>query len=222
MTLLQKTGLLLSVVLPSLLFTGTALADYQIGSPNEETTVQITVSTGRLAGFGFTTVGAGTIETAEICLGNGATTIPISIRTNNAGEPSSTEIGTGEIAGPTDPAARYTVTFDTPVTVDASTQYWLVVEGDASNPQPCGEGGTTNGSFPVEFDQGSGYATSNMVPNMVVFVTEGGGGGGTTSTSTATTTLINNPNQDLFNGLVLFFGVFWFVVWFFKRPYDNE
>jgi len=43
-----------------------------------------------------------------------------------------------------------------------------------------------------------------------------------TPSATTTTTLINNPNQDLFNGLVLFFGVFGFLVWFFKRPYDNQ
>jgi len=49
-----------------------------------------------------------------------------------------------------------------------------------------------------------------------------GGDSGSSTTTSATTTLINNPNQDLFNGLVLFFGVFWFVVWFFKRPYDNQ
>jgi len=36
------------------------------------------------------------------------------------------------------------------------------------------------------------------------------------ASSTATTTPINDPNRDFFNGMVLFFGGLWFVVWLFK------
>jgi len=54
------------------------------------------------------------------------------------------------------------------------------------------------------------------------------GGGATTSpsaaaTSTATTTVVVvNPTQDLFTGVVLFFAVMWFIIWFFRRPYDTQ
>lgn len=54
------------------------------------------------------------------------------------------------------------------------------------------------------------------------------GGGGSVSTSTilsilqsntglsSTTAAVSNPNQDYFNGLLLFFGMVFFVVWFFR------
>lgn len=46
--------------------------------------------------------------------------------------------------------------------------------------------------------------------------------GGETSSTTATSTqVINNPTLDMFMGILLFFGVFWFLVWFFRRPYDT-
>jgi len=38
----------------------------------------------------------------------------------------------------------------------------------------------------------------------------------------ATTTTVVNPTQDLFTGIVLFFAVMWFIIWFFRRPYDSQ
>jgi len=48
---------------------------------------------------------------------------------------------------------------------------------------------------------------------------EGGGGGGDATTTATTTTagLINNPNQDFFNGVVLFLVSFFGTVWLFRR-----
>jgi len=54
------------------------------------------------------------------------------------------------------------------------------------------------------------------------------GGGGSVSTSTvlailasvsisSTTAVLNNPNQDYFNGLLLFFGMLYFTIWFFRK-----
>lgn len=46
-------------------------------------------------------------------------------------------------------------------------------------------------------------------------------GGGSSTAAVAATTTIHNPTQDMFNGFVVFFFVFVFFVWFFRRPYDT-
>jgi len=42
-----------------------------------------------------------------------------------------------------------------------------------------------------------------------------------TTTATSTLTVVHNPTLDMFLGIVLFFFVFVFIVWFFRRPYDT-
>jgi len=39
--------------------------------------------------------------------------------------------------------------------------------------------------------------------------------------ATTTQTLIHNPTLDMYLGIMLFFFVFVFFVWFFRRPYDT-
>jgi len=38
------------------------------------------------------------------------------------------------------------------------------------------------------------------------------------ATTTASTTIINNPNQDMFNGFLIFFMAWFGLMWMFRRP----
>jgi len=39
--------------------------------------------------------------------------------------------------------------------------------------------------------------------------------------ATSTEMVIHNPTLDMFLGITIFFAIFWFLVWFFRRPYDT-
>jgi len=69
---------------------------------------------------------------------------------------------------------------------------------------PCGS--SEDLDFFVHYDFGGGATTS---------------GTSTTALSTTTQMVINNPTLDMFLGMVLFFVVMWFIIWFFRRPYDT-
>lgn len=92
---------------------------------------------------------------------------------------------------------------------DASFNYWVTIS-DAGLVQDalfdgaylCDmEPGTTTLSFFTQYDFGSSESPSS---------------GATTTQST-----IHNPTLDMWLGIVLFFFVFIFWVWFFRRPYDT-
>jgi len=38
------------------------------------------------------------------------------------------------------------------------------------------------------------------------------------SNASSTFIIVDNPNQDLFNGIMLFIAMFWFVAWYFRKP----
>lgn len=67
------------------------------------------------------------------------------------------------------------------------------------------------------------------VPDVLVwweYTTPAMSGGGATTTALTvlagtTTNVVHNPAQDMFNGLVIFFAVMVFFIWFFRRPYDT-
>jgi len=82
-----------------------------------------------------------------------------------------------------------------------------------------GSDDTVNGSGCLSnVTDGTGLEGSYLGPT--IFVLDGSTPPPTPS-GTTTEMVIHNPTMDMFLGIVLFFFVFVFVVWFFRRPYDT-
>jgi len=83
----------------------------------------------------------------------------------------------------------------------------------------------------VIFD-GDGIIISGMdceADDMAEIIAEGhsrnfgdGSTGGATTTATTSEMLVHNPTLDMFLGIMLFLVVFFFWIWFFRRPYDTH
>jgi len=169
----------------------------------------------------FTTAGEGEIDEIQICLrenGTVADNLVMGLYTDNAGSPDTlVEDVTivGDIGGS---YARHTFTFATPVAVAATTNYWVVIGRSGGmdgshNYAVCGEG--TGSDF--MYMRSSAWNSFGGEMNMAVSVLEAGGGGSATSTS-ATSTPVDDPNRDIFNGILLFMVSFFGTVWLFRRP----
>lgn len=82
----------------------------------------------------------------------------------------------------------------------------------------CADGDPTNGG---SFD----YGGINEALNTNFTSTSGNGGlflappSGSSTPTEASTTIISNPAQDLFNGILLFFIAFIFIVWYFTARF---
>jgi len=148
----------------------------------------------------------------------------ISIQEDVAGEPSGTDI---TVSDPENPPAdtcgqREFVFTGAPEMTDA-TQYWLIFKrsgtpGDTGSFSICSDGAEPYAVGPLWYHH-NGDNWTEFLRNAVVelfFVTGGGGGGEPTATTTAST-VINNPNQDFFNGVLLFLVSFFGTVWLFRR-----
>jgi len=187
--------------------------------------------TGQEGGVLFTTTGAGTTVGGTYCLykeGSPVDNTFIDIYATASNLPTGSSLGhsdaipTSALGAGSGGASLQTYTFASPVTLDAATQYALVVSmsgtRDTTNhPVVCGYV-DANPWFDVKNNSGTWVDRGYGSDHTTIAVVEGGGGGGGGATSTAaTSTPVNDPNRDLFNGFLLFFMSFFGMVWLFRR-----
>jgi len=212
-----------------------ALADYSIpfgtaSSPSAKTTLSVDGTPDPQDGeqawaYPFETVGVGYVSSFDICAaiaGTDSGLTYIALEGDNAGVPDGISIASGSIANnllPTSPDI-FTVTFDTPVLLSATTDYWVVVYEDSSGEdlQNCGDSGTGDPWQYFKLESGTWQWTSQTgIVYGELFLVDSAPSPTPTSTATTTTT-INDPNRDFFLGIFLFFvGLFMMLYLFDKR-----
>jgi len=223
-----------------------ALADYTI--PIEPSANSNLIDFGQTGGGAsmktvqsFTTINAGDItgfENLEVVKqGSPADDIIVSVYDDSGGP--NTLLGnytvnnvyvlascSGEITG----------TFSSPISVAASTMYWVVIQRSGSADfthyyKTCGDavGDSYAGGGAGYIDNGATFTDltgAGYDLRITLDIQEGGGGGDTGSTTppftgggplSASTTIVDNPTQDLWNGYMLFFLSMGGVLWLFKR-----
>jgi len=180
----------------------------------------------------FTTVGVGDVVTAHVILkkvNTSSDNVIVSVFATDGTKPTGSTLGDSDavaISSFSTGCASVDFTFSTPVTISAATEYWLVLSrtgtlDNTNRPQVCGT--SSGGDHQVTIhrtDTGvwqDGGSLDTMQIGGSVDITEGGGGGGGGEATTTEPTVINNPNQDLFNGIVLFLVSFFGTVWLFRR-----
>jgi len=169
----------------------------------------------------FTTIGAGTTDSVDFCLyssGVGTGNLTLDLQTVSAGDPSGVSLGTATIpvGDVTGTHQRVHFTFASPVSLSASTAYYLVLAKSVNDGviSGCGDADTPAGKYSDNGTAWSSTAPNNF--NINVDVVEGGGGASTTAGTAATTTVFN-PNQDFANGLFLFTAWFFGIYWLFSK-----
>jgi len=215
-------GLILGVA-SLFLFAQLAHADYTIDLYNGETATGATIGAGeqqRLAQQ-ITTVGEAYIDSIDVCmLASGSPTgdVFVSVQADSGGEPSGTSLVQQSMAASgITTAAQYGFTFDSPVLLAASTDYWVVITRSetSSGIQSCG---VTTGGTGYMYYNGSWNTLADYGISLIAYLTDAPP---TPPVASTTLSVINNPTLDMFLGIVLFFMVFVFVIWFFRRPYDT-
>lgn len=122
--------------------------------------------------------------------------------------------------------------------VPAGTNYVSAVVSNASHFQLSCYDGSANPCTGISLSDGENFDVSmNFDSTAGLYIFGNGGGGWTVSdlcvtdtlgdcgsapppmpTSTvASTTVMNNPNQDFFNGIVAFFAMFYGMIWLFRK-----
>jgi len=160
---------------------------------------------------------AGTVETAEACFkeNTGAPTddVVLGFYTDNAGEPDA-PVASAQIDGTVGSTnQRHTFTF-TPFAVTA-TDYWVVLSRSGSlDPSNfysnCGDDASgTEFLYERSGSWNSYTGTGNIAFNVVT--------GSSTPPATTTASTINNPNQDMFNAIVVFFMSWFGVMWILRK-----
>jgi len=146
----------------------------------------------------FLTVGAGTVETVHIKASVAGTgTYTMTLEADASGHPSGTPLANisfdGAIAAGC--ADWVDVAFASPVSLDASTTYWIVFDRDDANSTGnyldlCSVGADTYSDGTWKRFNTSAWSTITDDADVSFTITEGGGGGGegtTTPTSTPST-----------------------------------
>lgn len=193
-----------------LLWAASVVSADEIIETDNDFDAQITLNASRQYGFPFTPSVTGTVTEAEVCITNDATDVVVSI-TDKVGDDPGTPLGSGTIAGPTTSGVRHTVVFDTPVEVDLGVPYFLHTQGNATDPQICGNGGGGG----ARYDDGAGYDPTAARQN-IYFVIETEGGEEPPGAAT-TTTSVSTASQEAYNGFVLFFMAMFLTIFIFKK-----
>lgn len=111
----------------------------------------------------------------------------------------------------------------TPYALTGSTTYAIVLRSathDASNYIAWDGASTnayTNGRWAYSNNSGSTWTGGGNYDMGFETYSASAGGGTTTTTATSTATIIQNPTQDLFNGILLFFGSCATVIWILTK-----
>jgi len=213
-------GFLVATALPL-----TAFADYTIQTGSDGAYGDSWGYSAAIAEFveqPFTTTGAGDVSTIDIkaqsqgAPGNHAY---LEIQTDSGGDPSGTVLGTSDLFNPVGaPGSVISVNFSTPVSLSASTNYHYVFKRDdalsVANYYDVRTGAGPGNDCQV-YAAGAWIACYSTNPVFgEVFVVETG----PAPVVTATSTSIDNPNQNLFNGFLIFFISMILPLWFFKKP----
>lgn len=145
----------------------------------------------------------------------------LTLEADAAGVPSGTPLDTSTtVSNANSCSTAATTTFSGSVALAGSMKYWLVFHGvsapDAVN-YNGGCGDTDSYAGGTQLRDVGGWSDQSIDEKLVAyFVTPGGGGGGG-STATATTTAVDNPTQDYFMGVMMFYMAAFFIVFIFKR-----
>jgi len=209
---------------------GIAYADYTI-TTDAGTTPERGFNNGarlRIA-MPFTTIGTATLAsmTASLSWGGNHGSSIITVESDAGGVPANDDLAHMTIADSslnTDGNCHDVgATLSANPVLSASMQYWVVVssnnEGDnATLTSVCGMGSLTDQNVKA-YDGSWGTTITTIALRDVLNFTEGGGGGGggTGTTSTSTISYIDNPNENLFNGFVIFFMSWFGVMWILRR-----
>lgn len=199
-----------------------AFANYTISTNTNVAALADWGSVNERVGSHFVTIGAGTADSVDFCLkndGGSPSGIVLLFMADSGGSPS-TVIASSTASGAISTAQRYTFTFSSPVSLSAATDYWImaVPSGGGSTLANCGLGSDTSG-YATKYSSNNGASWSTLTgttQNFSFLVTESGGGGGATTT-TASTTMMSNPNQDVANGIYLYFVGFFGIIWLFRK-----
>jgi len=168
----------------------------------------------------------GNITSVSICVyDNGGITndVTVDIQADSSGQPSGVSLGSFTIPVGSITSTHQKVSSNNgSVAITSGLTYWEVVSSLNVN-QESAECGDSPGSNTFERNLNIG-GWSNAVGGTMsstVFTSAGGGGGGS-GTSTVqqfatTTQVVDNPTDDLYHGILLFWVPFAFVIWIFKR-----
>jgi len=154
-------------------------------------------------------------------------TITVAIYDTAGGSPTGSALATVTgITGNSSCGSYTTATFASDLAVSNAHMYAVVFSAsvdDATNfLRLCSTAGSTYGPGGMWYNN-SGWVDDGPedAATIIHFVTAGGGGGGggggTGTTSTSTISYIDNPNENLFNGFVIFFMSWFGVMWILRR-----
>jgi len=230
-----KRILKIGAVLSLLMLSNTAFA----GTITTDTAHNVQVqSVGFNSGnFGYNAVSfvadeTGTVSSVDIYVTpvGGGVNMNLAFFTDSGGLPT-TQVGIdSNVANPTGSCGLNTYTFGTPVSLTGGVTYWLVFEPASrsgtiyNNICSSGNGGlvtpiSPNGSSWTANQEKVIYSTFNITGSSPATSTSSGYGRPPFPSSFGTTTyqVIDNPNQDYMNGMILFFGGMIFMIWLFKK-----
>jgi len=200
-------------------------ADYTVTTGDADATnVAAGSSSNYLTGSDFDTIGAGTIQTGWVKMNiNAGSPTNFVVRlyesdgTNPTGSPIA-EDATNHTTATSCAQETATVNFDfgSPVSVNASTEYWIVVGivgGDGSNfYNSCrGNAGNTSTTGSTNTNWSTGLTTNDI--SFEVTVVEGGGGGGGSGVATSS---LEQVQENVYYGFVVFFMSMFMTLWLLR------
>jgi len=215
------------ILMGSYFFPVLASADYTVTTGDADATnVAAGSSSNYLTGTDFDTIGAGTIQTGwvKMNINSGApTNFVVRLYASDGSNPTGSPIAedaTNHTNATSCAQEGATVNFDfgSPVSVDATTEYWIVVGivgGDGSNfYNSCrGNAGNTSTTGSTNTNWSTGL-TANDISFEVSVVEVGGGGGGAGTTTLST---VDTAINVIFYGILVYFLSMAMVIWIFKR-----
>jgi len=161
-------------------------------------------------------------------IGTGSGTLTADIETDNSNTPSGTQQCTSSTVdsaidvGTTYGLINFTYSSST-CSLTANTKYWIVAKPSAGNGSTnyvawgyLGAGGFTGGDM-KQYTSGNWGGSLGDGGFELYKYTAPATPAEATSTATSTTMIIENPSQDIYNVLILFFVMFFGLLFYFKR-----
>lgn len=180
----------------------------------------------------FTTTNGVVPENVKLLLkrvGTGSGTLSADIQSDSSNAPSGSVVsgcGSSTIDSSTEVTTSYSLinfTYNSSTCqLLSTTKYWIVAKptsGDGSSNYVFwgykSGGGFANGDA-KQYTSGNWGGSLGDFGFELYEYTAPAGGGTTTTTATTTVTYVDNPSQNVFNGLVLFFATFFGLLFYFK------
>lgn len=175
--------------------------------------------------FSVATNGEGAITSieAQLYVFNSPTgQVYVTIETSDGGSPASP---TGTILGTSDNishstgaytgTATSTITFSTPVEIEAGQTYFVVFRGTVDNGSSNAFGSAMLAATSPQarsYYSGAWNTSAGYQARMAITVSSS-----TPEATVSSTTIVDNPAQNVANALLLFLGFMWFTAWFFSK-----